>query len=172
MITISDLASQFELSRATLLYYEEQGLLSPANRSDNGYRWYGDNEVARLRQIVNFRSFGLTIAAIKMLLENDKTSEQQQILTEQFNQLETQIQTFKQQQLAIVGYLEAPQMIDGQMTKEKWTEIMQASGMNDDDMHNWHREFEKLQPQAHQAFLQSLQINGDEVAAIRAWSRK
>ncbi|EXJ16136.1 hypothetical protein D779_0605 [Imhoffiella purpurea] len=37
-------------------------------------------------------------------------------------------------------------------------------------MRRWHRAFEGQAPRAHAAFLVSLGIGADEIAAIRAWS--
>lgn len=34
-------------------------------------------------------------------------------------------------------------------------------------MHNWHRQFERLEPAAHQEFLESLGIEPDEIRKIR-----
>jgi len=53
------------------------------------------------------------------------------------------------------------------ITKDRWVEIMRAAGLSDDDMHNWHRQFERLEPEAHQEFLESLGIEPDEIRAIR-----
>lgn len=53
------------------------------------------------------------------------------------------------------------------VTKDRWVEIMRAAGLSDDDMHNWHRQFERLEPDAHQEFLESLGIGSDEIRAIR-----
>lgn len=53
------------------------------------------------------------------------------------------------------------------ITKDRWIEIMRAAGLTDDDMHNWHRQFEKLEPDAHQEFLESLGIDADEIQQIR-----
>jgi len=172
MLTVSKLAKQFDLSRTTILYYEKEGLLLPASRTDNGYRWYGKTEVARLQSIINYRSFGIAISEIKQLLAKTEDNKQQQILRQQFNNLQIEVQKLRQQQLAIVNFLEAPELLgDNNMTKEKWTEIMRVSGMNDDDMVNWHKEFEKLQPEAHQEFLESLQLDKKEIVRIREWSR-
>jgi len=44
--------------------------------------------------------------------------------------------------------------------------------MNDEDMQNWHRQFEKLEPEAHQEFLESLQIDDNEIKQIRQWSKQ
>jgi hypothetical protein len=56
------------------------------------------------------------------------------------------------------------------MSKERWTGIMVAAGMSDDDMRNWHREFEAREPQAHQEFLESLNLDVVEIGRIRRWA--
>lgn len=171
MLTVSRLAKKYNLSRTTILYYEKEGLLKPASRSSNGYRWYGDKEVLRLESITNYRSFGVSILEIKKLLAKPKENMQKRILRQQFNDLESEIKKLRQQQLAIVNFLEDPELLkDKSMTKEKWTSIMRTSGMSDEDMINWHKEFEKLQPEAHQQFLESLHIDEDEIKSIRNWS--
>ena len=53
------------------------------------------------------------------------------------------------------------------ITKDRWVEIMRAAGLSDDDMHNWHRQFERLEPDAHQEFLESLSIDAGEIQQIR-----
>ncbi len=56
--------------------------------------------------------------------------------------------------------------------KERWVSIMRAAGLNDEDMHNWHIQFETMEPEAHLEFLESLGIKSDEIKKIRDWSRK
>ena len=58
------------------------------------------------------------------------------------------------------------------INKDRWVEIMRAAGFKEQDMRNWHVQFEKLEPEAHQEFLESLGIAKDEIAKIRAWSRQ
>jgi len=53
------------------------------------------------------------------------------------------------------------------ITKDRWVEIMRAAGLSDDDMHNWHRQFERLEPAAHEEFLESLGIGAEEIKQIR-----
>ncbi len=57
------------------------------------------------------------------------------------------------------------------ISKERWVEIMRAAGFKDEDMHNWHIQFEKMEPEAHQEFLESLGIKPAEIKKIREWSR-
>jgi DNA-binding transcriptional MerR regulator len=69
--------------------------------------------------------------------------------------------------LPSIPVLEEADMVN----KERWVAIMKAAGLTDDDMRNWHRQFEKMEPEAHQEFLQSLDIGSEEIESIREWSR-
>ncbi|MGF1753807.1 MerR family transcriptional regulator [Vibrio makurazakiensis] len=170
MLTVTQIANKHNISRTTVLYYERAGLLAPASRSDNGYRWYGDNESKRLESIISYRSYGMPITEIASLLETQDSACQESILQGQFNALEVEIQRLRQQQKAILTLLEKPQLLANEnMTKDKWVEIMVASGMDDKDMQNWHKQFEQREPSAHQEFLESLNIDSNEIKTIRTW---
>lgn len=94
-------------------------------------------------------------------------------MRDQFNALENEIQRLRQQQKAIVILLEQPRLLEQNMvTKERWVDIMVAAGMNEEDMMNWHKQFEKMVPDAHQEFLESLNIDEKEIIKIRTWSKE
>ncbi len=172
MLTVSQLAKHFHISRTTVLYYERVGLLLPSSRSENGYRWYDDNQVKRLESILAYRAFGMPVSQIGLLLDRKDDRAQEQILLDQFHSLEREIQRLRQQQKAIVMLLKQPTILEQPMVnKERWVEIMKAAGLSEQDMKNWHKQFEKMEPDAHQEFLESLSIDKDEVEKIRSWSR-
>ena len=169
MYTVSQLAQRFQLSRTTLLYYEREGLLLPALRADNGYRWYGEAEVKRLEKIVSYRAYGMSVANILNLLNDTTPRSQADLLKDHFNQLEAEIAKLRQQQKAIIGLLEEPISVESQMvTKARWVEIMIAAGFDEAAMVKWHQKFEAMEPEEHQKFLESLGIDADEIARIRA----
>ncbi|MFD1151877.1 MerR family transcriptional regulator, partial [Saccharothrix hoggarensis] len=64
---ISQLAERVGLRPTTLRFYEQAGLL-PAERSESGYRLYGDDSVARLDFISAGKHLGLPLDAIRELL--------------------------------------------------------------------------------------------------------
>ncbi|AQW61458.1 putative Bacterial regulatory protein, MerR [Vibrio owensii] len=168
MLTVTQLARECGLSRTTILYYEREGLLAPAHRSENGYRWYGEKEIQRLKTISSYRSYGLPISSIRTLLAQ-KGKSQAEILKDHFNELEREIQNLRAQQKAIVVLLQEPQLIeDNIVTKERWVQIMQAAGFSENDMVTWHQKFEEMEPAEHQKFLESLGIEQDEIVRIRA----
>jgi hypothetical protein len=56
------------------------------------------------------------------------------------------------------------------LNKEQWVQLMRNAGLDDEMMHRWHREFEKMAPGEHEEFLEILQIPEDEIARIKTWS--
>jgi DNA-binding transcriptional MerR regulator len=172
MLTVSQLAKACSISRTSILYYEREGLLLPKNRSDNGYRWYGKTEIERLGRILSYRSFGVPVSQIRSLLDEANEEGQKQILLQQFNALERDIQLLRLQQKAIVHFMDEPELLDKKViNKERWTQIMRDAGLSDEDMRSWHIQFETTEPAAHQAFLETLKIDPEEIAVIRAWSK-
>lgn len=53
----------------TIRYYEEQGLIRPADRAANGYRTYDDRDVARLRFVSRARALDLPVDDLAELVE-------------------------------------------------------------------------------------------------------
>ena len=173
MLTVGRLAKRFGLSRATILYYEREGLLEPASRAANGYRWYGEDQIQRLGQIMGFRSYGVPVNDIRALLDQDNEQAHEEILRNRFTQLDAEIRELRRQQRDLVAILEHTRSGPGPaMNKDRWTGIMRAAGMNDQDMQNWHCEFESREPEAHQLFLESLNLEQREIERIRTWSRR
>ena len=52
---IEEVAKLCGLTKRTIRYYEELGLLFPPERSEGGFRLYSDKHVERLQQIINAR---------------------------------------------------------------------------------------------------------------------
>ena len=56
------------VSSRTLRYYDEIGLLKPSFINESGYRYYDDNEVALLQQILFYKERGLELQTIKEII--------------------------------------------------------------------------------------------------------
>ena len=67
-LRIGNLAQASGVPTKTIRFYEEIGLLPPAQRAENGYRLYGGEDVRRLRFIRNARSLGFTLDDLKEVL--------------------------------------------------------------------------------------------------------
>ena len=173
MLTISFLAKASGLSRSTLLYYDRLGLLKPSGRSDAGYRLYAQADVKRLEEICLYRQIGIPLKEIRDLLDTTRATVTLEILQRRLRRLDREIENFRRQQHTIVELLKQKQLQQGveMLNKERWVDIMRAAGLTDEDMHNWHIQFEKMEPEAHQEFLESLGIEASEIRKIREWSR-
>jgi len=71
-MTISTLARSCGLSRSTLLYYESLGLLRQPPRTGSNYRAYTDQDLLRLQQVSVYRKVGLSLAAIRAVLDQSR----------------------------------------------------------------------------------------------------
>jgi DNA-binding transcriptional MerR regulator len=67
-LKIGALANRTGANAPTIRYYEEIGLLRPANRQSGGQRIYGDADVKRLTFIRSCRSFGFSIEQVRALV--------------------------------------------------------------------------------------------------------
>lgn len=62
---IGEAAAAAGMTTKTIRFYEDRGLLPPAERSANGYREYGHNTLSRLEFIRRSRAAGLALAQIQ-----------------------------------------------------------------------------------------------------------
>ncbi|MEE9454944.1 MAG: MerR family transcriptional regulator [Paracoccaceae bacterium] len=67
--TVKQLAKLANVSVRTLHHYHQIGLLIPAYIGANTYRYYADNELLRLQQILFYREFGMGLKEISILLD-------------------------------------------------------------------------------------------------------
>src|SRR5258708_12957227 len=75
-LRIEAVAQRTGLTKRTIRYYEEIGLLSPSGRSEGGFRLFSEADVARLQRIVTLRnSAGLSLADVAELLDAESVRE-------------------------------------------------------------------------------------------------
>lgn len=173
MLSVSQIAKKFGLSRTTILYYESCGLLKPGHRTSANYRLYGEKEARVLEQICLYRSVGLSVSSIRAMLANPET-DVALLLRRRLSELDSDIHRLREHQRVILRLLQSNSILrrTKNMTKDKWVSIMKAAGFSEDDMRRWHREFEKAAPEDHNEFLAYLHIPAAEITSIREWSRK
>ena len=67
-LRIGALAERAATNAPTIRYYEEIGLLPPADRRAGGQRAYGEEDVKRLTFVRRCRDFGFSIEQVKSLV--------------------------------------------------------------------------------------------------------
>src|SRR5687768_10802735 len=67
--TVNQLAQLAGISVRALHHYDEIGLLKPAFTGDNRYRYYGEEELLRLQQILIHRELDIPLAEIGAIID-------------------------------------------------------------------------------------------------------
>jgi MerR family transcriptional regulator, copper efflux regulator len=65
---IGELAAQVGLTPQAIRFYETRGLLGPSEREGKGHRYYGDEELARVKKVQVLQSLGLSLEDIAHVL--------------------------------------------------------------------------------------------------------
>lgn len=73
LVKIGEVALRYNISNRTLRYWEEAGILSSI-RLDNGYRFYDDENITRIKQIMMLRKLRLPIQDIQRIFESNEIS--------------------------------------------------------------------------------------------------
>lgn len=89
---INEVEKLLGIPMATIRFYEKEGLLVP-QRNENSYREYSEKDVQLLKKIIVFRKTGISVDAIKRILEGnlslqDALSENLFVLLEKMKELE------------------------------------------------------------------------------------
>jgi DNA-binding transcriptional MerR regulator len=121
LLRIQEVAEQVGLTTRAIRYYEEQGLLEPAARSEGDYRLYDQSDVERLRFIRGLRDdAGFSLGHIRQLLEDeaarernraryrvsDDPTERREILVDALARVERQIESLRQKAERLNGMID------------------------------------------------------------------
>ncbi len=61
LISISQMAKIHNISRQTLIYYDQMGIFKPAYIDEKGYRFYSEIQIPFLREICFLKSIGVKL---------------------------------------------------------------------------------------------------------------
>ncbi len=70
--SIQEIARRAGTTSRTLRHYGDLGLLAPSRVGSNGYRYYDQDALVRLQRILLLRELGLSLPAIKDVLEGQR----------------------------------------------------------------------------------------------------
>ncbi len=70
---IGEVAQRTGLTQRTLRFYEERGLVTPADRMEGGFRLYSEADIGRVEMIKQLQGLlGFTLAEIKEMVEAEE----------------------------------------------------------------------------------------------------
>ncbi|KEK25542.1 MerR family transcriptional regulator [Bacillus gaemokensis] len=103
MYKIDEVTKQVGLTKRTLRYYEEIGLIHPPERSEGNIRLYTDDDIARIKKIVEAKEvLGITLQEMQHFLSLKERMEQRrnsdnprdrEVIQDIRDMLESQVQT-------------------------------------------------------------------------------
>ena len=91
LLCITDASKKFEISSKTLRYYENVGILKSIRMEDNKYRYYDDEAIERIKQILILRKMQITIKDIIRIYENENMSTVVEVFVERINAIDEQV---------------------------------------------------------------------------------
>lgn len=81
--TRKDISELFNIGKETLRYYENINLISNPVRNESGYRIYSEEDVLRIKFIVQMKNYGFSLREISDLIKmvsNDKCAHQDKLV--------------------------------------------------------------------------------------------
>jgi DNA-binding transcriptional MerR regulator len=133
--TIKEIADLAGVTTRTLRYYDEIGLLSPSATGDNGYRYYDQNSLLRLQQILFFRELDVPLKDIQLIISRpdfyllDALEKHRSSLQSRARRLEVLIHTIDQTIATIKG--------GPKMTPEEYFEGFDETQYEDEARERW-----------------------------------
>ncbi|BAQ24498.1 multidrug-efflux transporter 2 regulator [Streptococcus troglodytae] len=99
LLSISQFAKMADITRANLIFYDKENILTPTFRSQgNGYRYYSFQQLNQAFTINHLRKIGLSLKAIKKFYQNNSLEEAANMAEQQNRLIQKQISELKQLQ--------------------------------------------------------------------------
>lgn len=105
--TIGELAALYGIGADTVRYYEEKGLITPM-RGENGYRYYGLENIWRMNVIRNLRTLGFSVSHIGEYLKSRTVESSKALLLEELGSIDAKLRELQalretvEEQLSII----------------------------------------------------------------------
>ena len=196
-MTVGEVSTLLGVSVRALHHWDTSGLVHPSRRSDAGYRLYCEADVRRVQQVLVYRQTGMSLADIKMVLDEPDTDamthlrRQRELLQGQISHLQQMLSSIDmvmdiQQSGARVSvvemveiwgtdwdpvYIEEARALWGDT--EEWAESYRRKArMSRADWEQAHEETVALETALAEAMRSGVEPGSPEANALARWHRK
>lgn len=98
LYSVKDICNKYGITRKTLFYYDRAGLLSPSERKGKQlFKFYDGTSLERLEKIRTFREAGLSIDAIKQIIDSNNPDDVRSCLIEELKNKEENLKTSQEE---------------------------------------------------------------------------
>ena len=105
-MTIGDFSRATRLSAKTLRFYHRSGILQPASIDpDNGYRWYGAEQIADAQIVRQLRALEVPVETIRQVLAATDVSVRSELVAQHLERLELQLEATRAAVVSLRGLL-------------------------------------------------------------------
>ena len=196
-MTVGEVSTLLGVSVRALHHWDTSGLVHPSRRSDAGYRLYCEADVRRVQQVLVYRQTGMSLADIKMVLDEPDTDamthlrRQRELLQGQISHLQQMLSSIDmvmdiQQSGARISVVEMveiwgtdwdPVYIEEARAQwgdtEEWAESYRRKArMSRADWEQAHEETVALEAALAEAMLSGVEPGSPEANALARWHRK
>lgn len=107
LLSIGEFSQLTGIPRSKLIYYDEIGLFSPAERGENGYRYYGLSQIITAGFINDMASFGVPLKDLVMLAHERTPESMAEVLDTAIEQHQKKINELKEAQstMRVIAHL-------------------------------------------------------------------
>lgn len=111
MLTIGKVAERAQVTADSIRFYEREGLIKPAQKSESGYRLYTEEAIRRIGFIKHAQQCGFSLGEIRELLDLRSTDSAccddiYRVAVEKKLQLATKIKALNAMSAALSGLIE------------------------------------------------------------------
>ncbi len=89
--SISIVSKQFNISVRTLRYYEQIGLISSDKKNDSAYRFYNEDTIKRIQQIIILRKLRIPLKQIAEILQDENVALAIEVFQQNLNEIDDEI---------------------------------------------------------------------------------
>jgi DNA-binding transcriptional MerR regulator len=176
MYTVKQLSTLAGVTPRTLHHYDHIDLLKPESVGENGYRYYGEESLLQLQQILFYRELGFSLDSIREMLSRpefqilDALEEHRESLQGRMRRLERLIQTVDNTIHHLKGEnnMSPKGLFEGFSEEQQEEYARQAEGMYDPEtVRESNRKWKNYSAEKKQAILdEGKQVYLDMIAAM------
>lgn len=107
LIKITDVTDKFDITSRTLRYYEEVGILQSVRLPLEKYRFYDEENITRLQQLIILRKLQIPIKDIIKIYENRDMTILVQSFTNRLEAIDNEIETLSDLKVLVNEFLQA-----------------------------------------------------------------
>lgn len=180
--TVNKLAKLSGVSIRTLRFYDEVGLLKPAYYGENNYRYYEEEQLLMLQQILFFRELGFSLAEIQRIVKSsdfdkiESLNSHRQVLIKNIDRTTVLINTIDKTISHLRGKTEMKVEelyygFDSAKQKKYEQDLVDSGKVTQSEMNEYRKKYQNMtreqREELHQKFIEDgRQINLDLISAI------